>query len=448
MTGLYDAPLSEAERREAFLDGSVPVAVYGLGKMGLPLAGVYAETTGNVVGVDIDEDVVEGINRGECHVDREPGLDELVAEQVERGHLRATTAIDEAAADAAHHVVIVPTPLTDDRTPDLSALEAVVRGIGAGIDPGDTVVVECTVPPGTCEEMVTSLVREESGLEPGEYGVAFCPERTSSGRALEDIRGSHPKVVGGIDDESTRVAEVVYGEITSNEVLPVSDATTAESVKLFEGLYRDVNIALANELARIRDELDIDVNEAIETANTQPFCDIHDPGPGVGGHCIPYYPYFVTSRVESETPLIHTAREVNDSMPEFTVRKVREELDATGRDASDATVLVLGLTYRPGVAETAATPAKPIIERLSGLGANVLASDPMLSGSDFEEFDATPVESDEVTGTDPDAVVLVTPHEEFLTLDWDAFDDLVIIDGRDALAGTETGHRVYTIGSG
>jgi UDP-N-acetyl-D-mannosaminuronic acid dehydrogenase len=446
VTGLYGAPLSEAERREAFLDGSVPVAVYGLGKMGLPLAGVYAETTGNVVGVDIDEDVVRGVNRGECHVDREPGLDELVADQVERGRLRATTAIDEAASAAAHHVVIVPTPLTDEQEPDLSAVEAVVRGIGAGIDPGDTVVVECTVPPGTCREVVVSILEAESGLDADEFGVAFCPERTSSGRALADIRGSHPKVVGGVDDESARVARLVYGEITENDVLPVSDAKTAEAVKLFEGLYRDVNIALANELARIRDDLGIDVNEAIETANTQPFCDIHDPGPGVGGHCIPFYPYFVTTRVESDTPLIRTAREVNDSMPAFTVRKVREELEATGRDVGDATVLVLGLTYRPGVEETAATPAKPIIDGLSDLGAAVLAADPMLSGSDFEEFAATPVGLDELPSTDPDAVVLVTPHEEFLSMDWSAFDDVVVVDGRAALDGT--GHRVYTIGSG
>ncbi|AFK21353.1 nucleotide sugar dehydrogenase (plasmid) [Haloferax mediterranei ATCC 33500] len=445
-TGLYNSTHPPEEQKRELRNGSHPVAVYGLGKMGLPLAAVYAEATSNVVGVDIDDDVVRSINDGECHVAKEPELPELVAEQVERGALRATTDSVAAAGAASVHVIIVPTPLTDDREPDLAAFEAVLDSIAESLAPGDTVIVECTVPPGTCSDLVGPYLEAKSGVSRDEFGVAFCPERTSSGRAVQDITASHPKIVGGVDAESTRVAALVYGEITSNEVIAVRDATTAEAVKLFEGIYRDVNIALANELARIRDDLGIDVTEAIEAANTQPYCNIHDPGPGVGGHCIPWYPYFITSRVESATPLLQTAREVNDSMPRFTADKLRDELAESDRDIADSTVAVLGITYRPGVAETRATPAAGVIDRLNEFGANVLAVDPMLDADGITSFGATPVSLSELPEQSIDAVVVVTPHEEFDDIDWGVFDDLVVIDGRGTLGDID--HRVYAIGAG
>ena len=445
-SGLYGTKLTPAGQRKALRRGSVPVAVYGLGKMGLPLAAVYAKVTGAVVGVDIDDDVVRTVNDGECHVAKEPGLPALVSEQVERGALRATTDSVGAAAQSVVHVIIVPTPLSDDREPDLAAFEAVLDSIATGLSSGDMVVVECTVPPGTSRELVVPHLESKSGLSRDEFGVAFCPERTSSGRALQDITESHPKIVGGVDAESTRVASLIYGEITTNEVIEVSDATTAEAVKLFEGVYRDVNIALANELARARDDLGIDVREAIDAANTQPYCDIHAPGPGVGGHCIPWYPYFITSRVSADMPLLRTARTVNDSMPAFTADTLRDELEKTGADIDGATVAVLGVTYRPGVAETRATPAAGVIDRLRELGATVLAVDPMLADDVVASFGATPVSLSDLPSHELDAVVVVTPHEEFDEIQWDAFDDLVVVDGRGTLG--DIGHSVYTIGGG
>ncbi|WP_276248305.1 MULTISPECIES: nucleotide sugar dehydrogenase [unclassified Haladaptatus] len=445
MNGLYNSAESHADQHQALVTGQVPVSVFGLGKMGLPLAACYAAATSNVIGVDVNAAVVEAINRGECPIEREPGLDELVAELVADGKLRATTEAETAVAEARIHVVIVPTPITEEKDPNLSILEDAVSKIGRGLKPGDLVVIECTVPPGTSKNLVVPLLEAESGLDFGEFGVAFCPERTSSGRALEDIRGAYPKVVGGVDAESARVAELIYREINTNDVLVVSDATTAEAVKLFEGLYRDVNIALANELARHAGDLDVDVNEAIEVANSQPFCHLHSPGPGVGGHCIPYYPYFVMRRVSGDMPLLRTAREVNDSMPEFTAGKMRDELDAAGRDIADSTILVLGLTYRPAIKETRAAPAKPLIESLRRMGANVLAVDPILD--DTSEFDAVRVHLDQPETYDVDGVILVTPHEEFDAIDWDRFADVVVIDGRGTLHGRAADHRVYTIGS-
>jgi len=446
MSSVFDPTQVSEDRQWAFATGDVPVAVYGLGKMGLPIAAVFADVVENVVGVDIDDDVVDAVNSGQSPVEREPGLDDLVADVVERGALSATTDGERAASDASVHVVIVPTLIDETNTPDLAAIRAATETVAAGLEPDDLVLFESTLPPGATADVLRPLLAEQSGLDADEFGVAVCPERTSSGRALQDIRGTHPKIVGGVDPESTRAAELVYRTVTSNTVIPVSDATTAEAVKVFEGVYRDVNIALANELARFTDELDIDVREAIRAANTQPYSDIHTPGPGVGGHCIPYYPYFLTRWLDTDEELLTTARGVNDDMPAFVADRVTEGLRANGVDPDDATALVLGLTYRAGVRETRASPAYGVCTGLTKRGLDVLAADPMV---DADGFDATDVSLDDAASADPDAVVLVTDHDEFGALDWTAFDrPLVVVDTRDALDSDGADHRQYTVGRG
>mgnify|MGYP000318432935 CR=1 FL=1 len=445
-TGLYGNEALDEDQRAAFTGGSVPVAVYGLGKMGLPLAATFADRAGNVLGVDLDPEVVDAVNAGTSPVEGEPGLDDAVAAAVGDGSLSATTEGQRAAREASLHVVIVPTLLDEDDRPDLSAVESVVDDISTGLEPGDTVFLESTLPPCTCTDIVQPRLVERSGVDADAFGLAFCPERTSSGRALEDIAGSYPKIVGGIDEESTRVAELVYGEITSNDVIPVSDPTTAECVKVFEGLYRDVNIALANELGLLADELGIDVREAIGAANTQPFCEIHDPGAGVGGHCIPYYPHFVIQHCETETPLLETARAVNERMEEFTVRKTIEELDQAGVPIEEATIAVLGVTYRPGIDETRASPAWTITSALSAAGATVRTVDPVCS--DLDAFAGRPATLSDLPAIDPDGLVLVTAHDAFTDIPWRRLTDPTVIDGRDALDVPPTEARVYTIGSG
>ncbi|WP_459192005.1 nucleotide sugar dehydrogenase [Halosimplex sp. J119] len=442
---LYGTDAGESTQRRAFTSGSVPVAVYGLGKMGLPLAAVYADVTGNVTGVDIDSDVARAVDAGRCPVEGEPGLPEEVERLAGDGSLSATTDSAGAAAEAGVHVVIVPTLIEDDQ-PDLSALEAAVRSVGAGLDRGDVVVIESTVPPRTCHDRIGPWLEAESGLELGEFGLAFCPERTMSGRALRDIRGSHPKVVGGADEESRRVAELVYGEITDAEVIPVADCTTAECVKVFEGLYRDVNIALANELATLAGEFGIDVTEAIDVANTQPFCDIHDPGPGVGGHCIPYYPYFVISEFESETPMLQTARHVNEYMPTYTVESAGDALAERGKDLSDSTVAVFGLTYRPGVDETRASPGVDVAEALVDRAETVYAVDPICTSAPPEGVER--VSLDGIGAQEIDLAVITTDHDEFEAIPWSAFDDLVVFDGRRMLDDADTPHPVTRIADG
>ncbi|MCH7659228.1 MAG: nucleotide sugar dehydrogenase [Euryarchaeota archaeon] len=451
-TALYGSEASADEQRTALRNGEVPVAVYGLGKMGLPLASVYADVTGNVTGMDVDPAVVESVSAGENHIVGEPGLSDLVSEVTSSGALSATTNGQTAANEARVHVVIVPTLVDENSKPDLSVVESVMEEIASGLEAGDQVILESTVPPRTCRDVVAPLLAEESGLSRDEFGVAFCPERTASGRALEDIRGAYPKIVGGIDRESTRVAELIYGEINSQEIIPVTDATTAEAVKVFEGVYRDVNIALANELTKHGEELEISVLEAIEAANTQPFCDLHIPGAGVGGHCIPYYPHFLIQRFESDSRLMELSREINDTMPTYTAELALSGLAKHGKESEGSDVLVLGLTYRAGVDELRATPAVGVIERLASAGANVTAVDPVTDTHEpFENAGAVVEALDSACKQRYDAVVLVTAQTEFEGVDIPSLaagDPLVVVDGRQALTELQNTNGIYYRGIG
>jgi len=443
-SGLYGSAASKAAIGEAFTSGELPVAVYGLGKMGLPLAAVYADVSGNTVGADVDPAVVETVERGDSPVTREPGLAELVEDVVGRGALRATESPAEAASEATIHVIVVPTLLADDERPDLSMLDAVTGAIGEGLSSGDLVIVESTVPPRTTADRLVPRLSSGSGIARDEFGAAACPERTVSGQALADIRGTHPKIVGGVDGESTRAAGAIYEEITANDVIEAGDATTAEAVKVFEGVYRDVNIALANQLALFAREMKIAVTEAIEIANTQPFCEIHSPGPGVGGHCIPVYPHFLSGAFDADSSLLDSARRMNDRMPEFTVSMLESVLGAHGVELSSSEILLLGMTYKAGIDELRNAPAVLIAEQLREQGAAVLAADPVLS--DWGRFDGVErVGVGDLDSLDPDGVVLTTPHREFRDLDWEEF-DAPILDGRGAIDSDGVDAPVYKIG--
>lgn len=448
-----------AELETALTDGAVPIAVYGLGKVGLPMATVFAERTGRVTGVDIDPAVIETVERGEAPFEHEPGLGDLIDATIADESLTVTTDGELAASQARLHVIIVPVGVerwspheqapswtpegrtsTEQLGPDLTALETVADTVASGVTPGDLLVVESTVPPGTTRAVVAErLERDTSGSAP--IGVAFSPERVASGRAIEDLRGAYPKVVGGVDAASTTAAMWVYQALVDAPVIPVSDARTAEAVKLFEGVYRDVNIALANELARIQPELDIDVREAIDAANSQPYCDIHDPGAGVGGHCIPVYPHLLRAPLESAVPLIERARQVNDRMPGFVTERLLTELSDQGIEPETATIGVFGLTYRAGIPETTNAPAGDIIDRLRWQGMTVIGVDPTLDAT--EVFGVHRIAPDELECVDLDGAVIVTDDRAFADIELSALDG-VVIDCRDTLGEGAT----FTVGRG
>ena len=416
----------------AITSGDVHVAVYGIGKMGLPLAAVFAEAGARVTGVDIDRTPVEAVNAGRSHVDREPSLDDMIVRNVRAGRLKASTDGVAVARDADVLIVLVPTLLTTARKPDLTAVKAVAQTIAKGVQPGALVIQESTVPPGTTEGVLSKWLSTPERKAGRDFGLAFCPERTASGRAIKDITEAYPKVVGGIDAASTEAAVGLYEPLGKRSVIPVSSARTAEAVKVFEGAYRDVNIALANELARYAEQLGIDVAEAIKVANTQPYSHIHEPGIGVGGHCIPVYPYFLMGK--GPMPLLKTARRVNDGMPGHAVTLLRDALKEHSRALKGARVLVLGIVYRPGVQEIRYSPAVDVVRRLQRAGARVSANDPLWSPSRLK---GQKVGEGRPEDGGWDAILVATAHKEYHDVPWEAvvgkMRTPVVVDGRAAL---------------
>jgi len=421
---------------DAFTSGRVTVALYGLGKMGLPLAAVFADKGARVIGVDVDQKLVNEINKGRCPIANEPGLPEMIKANVEGQRLSAIIDGVAAARESDVMVILVPCLLNSDNSPDLSAITEVCSIIARGLSRGDFVILETTVPPRTTKDILLPILKQ-SGLKEGEFGLAFCPERTSSGRAIRDIAGAYRKVVSGMDKESTETAAAIYSVINKKGVITVSDTTTAEAVKLFEGIYRDVNIALSNELALVCREIGVNSAEVFRVANEpvteetgHPYTNLLQPGAGVGGHCIPVYPYFVTKTTGTDTSLIKLARKINDSMPYHMVDLVMEGLNEAGRSIKDSDILILGLAFRGGVKETRNSPTIPIIERLRELHANVFLYDPLFSKEEIESFGAKYSNSFD----NMDCLVIVTNHKEFREYDWQKIGgkmrSRIIVDGR------------------
>jgi len=391
------------------INESSPIAIFGLGHMGLPTAALLAKSGLKVVGVDINNETVEMVNQGRSPI-MEPGLEEIVKQTVEEGCLSATND-PLSALENKIIMIIVPTPVDEHKKSDLSAVISASRSISEGLKKDDLVIVESTVPPGTCENLVIPLL-EESGLKVGEdFKVAYTPERALPNNTLYEMT-HNARVIGGINPESTQMAASLYQRITEGEIIMVQDLVTAEMVKLMENTYRDTNIALANEMALVCNALGVDAIEAIQAANHHPRVNIHTPGPGVGGHCLSIDPYFIVEIARErgvETPLIQTSRQVNEDMPGEVVQIIERALEDKGKAISTSKIGVLGVAYKGNVADARETPAKPLIVQLVGEGAEVLVNDPYVSPETIEPWGAQVVDLE--TALSADCVVLVTDHD-------------------------------------
>jgi nucleotide sugar dehydrogenase len=403
------------------------VAVVGAGKMGLPLAAQFADHGWHVIAVDVQQSVVDAINEGRSHVAEEPGLAELVATAHTGGRLRATTDGAAAAREADVVVLIVPVMLDDEQQPDYRHMDSAVAAIGPGIHPGSLVIFETTLPVGDTRERFTPRLEEASRLRAdADFFVAFSPERLYSGAALRNL-ATYPKLVGGIGPASTARAAAFYDAVLDTEIVAMSSAEAAEFSKLADTTYRDVNIALANEFARYAERVGVDIHEVIAAANSQPYSHIHQPGLGVGGHCIPVYPHFLLSRAP-ELELVELSRRTNDGQVGVAIRSIEKEIGAL----DGVPVLVLGLTYRDGVHELAYSRAVPLIERLAHAGAVVSAYDPLLSADETARCCATPWTWGEAAPFR--AIITQTADPLFARLNIGWFPDLeLVFDGRDSL---------------
>jgi nucleotide sugar dehydrogenase len=404
------------------------VALVGAGKMGLPLAAQFAGHGWQVAAVDVNQAVVDAINDGRSHVGEEPGLVEAVADAHASGRLRATTDGTQAARDADVVVIIVPVMLDDRQQPDYRYMDAAAAAIAPGLHPGSLVIFETTLPVGDTRGRYVPVLEAASGLTvEDDLFVAFSPERLLSGHVFQNL-ATYPKLVGGIGPASTGRAAAFYASVLDAEVVAMSNAEAAEFAKLAETTYRDVNIALANEFANYAERAGVDILEVIEAANSQPYSHIHQPGIGVGGHCIPVYPHFLLSRAP-ELTLVDASRKANDSQVDRAVETLERALGGL----EGAEVLVLGLTYRHGVKELAYSRAIPLIDTLRARGARVLAYDPLLDDDEIVRTGAEPW-TWATAAQGIRAIVTQTADPAFSSLDPSWFPALqAVLDGRNSL---------------
>lgn len=394
------------------MENSLNIAIYGLGYIGLPTASLFANAGFNVIGVARDIEKLSMINNGKSPI-AEPGLETLVENAVAIGKLTATDNGVDAANNADVMIVIVPTPMDKFNRADLEAVKSTCKTISNGLKKDNLVIIESTVPQGTCENIVVPIL-EKNGLKAGkDFGVAYTPERAIPNNTIYEMT-HNARVIGGINSKSTEIAVSLYSKITKGEIIKVSNLITAETVKLIENTYRDVNIAFANEIAMLCEGLGIDAIEAINTANYHPRVNIHTPGPGVGGHCLAIDPYFIVETAEEngmDAPIIRTCRNTNEGMPNHVTKLIMDALRESGKTIRGSTIGILGVAYKGNVDDARETPAEPLIHILKEKGAEVYAYDPYISNDVISSIEAIPVDMDDVLMCD--CVVLVTDHDEF-----------------------------------
>ncbi|GAA0489844.1 nucleotide sugar dehydrogenase [Salinibacillus aidingensis] len=402
------------------------VAVIGLGKIGLTLAAVFANNGYKVYGADKNKDVVNQVNAGKSHITNEPGLNQLVLQAHDNQMLFATDSNIEAVSKAKIIVVIVPVFVDENHAIDYQFIDAAVQDIGKGIQKDSLVIFETTLPPGDTKERFGKEIERQSGLGMGEdFYLAYSPERVYSNRIIEDLK-NYPKVIGGVNEKSLELASDFYKQALNCELMKVSSLETAEFSKVAECVYRDVNIALANELAQFAEQKDIHISEVISASNSQPYSHIHAPGIGVGGHCIPIYPYFFINRGLNEglTPL---SRKINDSMADYALSKIENRIDTL----RNKNVLILGLSYRGNVKEPTQSTTLLLIDQLRDKQANVFVNDPHFSNSEIIQFGALPLSLNNKFISEVDAIILQAFHKEYESLTFKDFKKCkLVFDGR------------------
>jgi UDP-N-acetyl-D-glucosamine dehydrogenase len=394
-------------------DHTAPVGILGLGYVGLPLAVVFAEAGFHVTGIDPDQRKVDTINQGNSHIQDVPG--EQVARLVAAGKLTATT--DFAALEQIDAVSIcVPTPLRKTGDPDLSFILSATEQLAKYVHAGMVVVLESTTYPGTTREIMLPKLGEDRGLAVGvDFFLAFSPERVDPGRT-DWTTINTPKVIGGITPACTEAATCWYSQALQ-KVVPVSSAEVAEMAKLLENTFRMINIGLVNEMAIMCDRLGVDVWEVIEAAATKPFGFMKfTPGPGLGGHCIPIDPLYLSWKLRSlnyTARFIELASEINTNMPRYVVNKVQDALNERGRALKGSRVLVLGAAYKPDIDDLRESPALDVIGLLEKKGAAVSYHDPYIPALAHDNWAMTSVpDLDEAVRT-VDCVVIITNHSSY-----------------------------------
>lgn len=420
------------------------ISVVGLGYIGLPTAAVFASRKKQVIGVDVNQNAVDIINRGQIHI-VEPDLDMVVHAAVTEGYLRATTRPEPADA----FLIAVPTPFKGDHEPDLSYIESASKSIAPVLKKGDLVILESTSPVGATEQMAAWLAEARPDLsfpqthgESSDIRIAHCPERVLPGHVLRELV-QNDRVIGGMTSKCSELAISLYKIFVQGECI-VTNARTAEMCKLTENSFRDVNIAFANELSMICDKLDINVWELIPLANRHPRVNILQPGPGVGGHCIAVDPWFIVSKTPEQARLIRTAREVNDSKPQWVIDKVKlavaEFLQANpDKTAREVTIACFGLAFKPDIDDLRESPALFIATEIAAthLG-QVVVVEPNIEKLPDTLNKKLSLKTLEHALTEAEVVLILVDHKEFKEAKSKIFAGNHIVDARGLMSTSES----------
>jgi nucleotide sugar dehydrogenase len=408
------------------------ICIVGLGYVGLPTAIFFAENDFDVIGVGIDPKKLDMINQGISPLG-ELGLDERLEKVVKKGKLVATLDLPEATRQSDIILLIVPTPVTKSKDPDLSHVMDAGKKVSRGLEKGKLVVLESTVYPGVTEEVLQPIL-EESGLKAGEdFGLAYCPERYNPGdddHSIEKVA----RVVGGITPEWAEITRKLYQFIIEEDIKVLRNIKTSEAAKVIENTQRDLNIALVNELAMIFEKIGIDVMEVIEGASTKWNFNVYYPGGGVGGHCLPVDPYYLVKKAKElgyHSKVIAAGRTINDHMPQHVFGLLADSLNDNEKSVKNSKIVVLGLSYKENVGDDRESPSEQLINELKHYQAQVTIVDPYIEETQVYGT----LESDLYQALeDADAMVLMTAHQEFRDLDFQKAKKLmkipIIVDAR------------------
>lgn len=381
------------------------ICVLGLGYIGLPTAALLAHKGLSVLGVDVDLAVINKLKQGEVHIE-EPELDDMLKKSVAEGHLQFAS--QPEAADI--FIISVPTPCTIDKTCDLSYVIQAVKDIIPILKPGNMVIVESTIPPRSCDDYIKPFL-ETTGLRVGsDICLAHCPERVLPGKIVTELVMNN-RIIGGCNTNCAQAAADFYRQVVKGDII-LTDIKTAEMTKLVENTFRDINIALVNELAMVCQQLGLNVLEVIELANKHPRVELLQPGPGVGGHCLAVDPYFIVEKVPAQARLIALAREINSSMPGYIAGRVKELLDGM----NPAHVAIFGITYKGNIDDLRESPALEVIKILRAWNFVISIYDPHVSHLNIPGMQPNP----HIAVKGADMILILSDHEEFKSLDYDS----------------------------
>ena len=419
---------------------TLKVCVVGIGRIGLPTALSFAKSGLETIGVDINENLVQNINNGKFPLKDEPGYDEIFDEVIKNKKFSATTDIENAVPNSDLILLSLPTPMDENNVPDYSALRNVAMKLSEILSPNSLVIVESTIEPGFIEDDMISLISKSGRLKINEnFFIGVCPENANPGEILHDFTNL-PRLVGGINENITKIIKSIYNFVFSVELVEMPNCKTANAVKLTTNVFRDINIAFISELSLMFEKLGIDTNIVLEAAKKKYNFQVHYPGSGVGGPCLPInsYQFLNTAkRTGSNLSIIESGRKINEHMPQHVIKLTLDAFEECNKSIQGSTILILGISYKPNVKDIQLTPAEIIIKKLQELGANIRIYDPYFKTNDV--FGIKPEENLDDVFTNVNATIIVTGHDEFKKYEISKFSktiDKILIDTRGIIEPT------------